>query len=125
MPSKRSSESDAVPPQQPQVTPSFHTGADHSFTLQAVMELQKSVGEMNANLEGLRASVDGLKGKVEDLVAWKNKILGGVVVISVVATIVGFAISKFSDYVTVRVPESRTNSPAATGQPASRAAEKP
>ena len=66
-------------PQSPQVPASqIATGLhDHSFTLQAIMELQKSSAEISTNLQTLKSSVDGVKSKVEDLVGWKNKIVGG------------------------------------------------
>lgn len=34
----------------PSTPPLNYGAADHSFTLQAIMELQKSVGEMNATI---------------------------------------------------------------------------
>lgn len=85
-------------------TPTAYGMGDHSFTLQAIMEMQKSLGEMKASLDGMKSSIDSVKSKVDDLVNWKHKILGGVAVIAVVATLLGFLISKFSDYVTIKPP---------------------
>lgn len=91
------------PPQvAPPAIPSF--SHDHSFTLQAIMELQKSVGEMNANLQNIKASVDGTKSKVDDLVGWKNKILGGAAVFGAVIAALAFILGKASDYVTFKQP---------------------
>lgn len=102
---RRPVDDDAVP-QMPQSTPASlgYGGSNHDFTLQAVMEMQKSVGELNANMQAMRSSLDGLKGKVDDLVGWKNKILGGVAVLLAVSGFVGWALAKASDYVTIRVP---------------------
>lgn len=92
-------------PQPPQSIPTFypeHGGPD--FTLQCVIELQKSVGEMNATMRGMKESLDGVKSKVDDLIGWKHKIIGGAAVLVVVGGLVGWVIGKASDYVSVRVP---------------------
>lgn len=88
----------------------------HDFTLQAVMELQKSVGEINANLQAMKSSLDGVKNKVDDLVGWKNKILGGAAVLVAVASLLWLIGSKASDYVVLKsnVAPQPQNQPAAT-----------
>ena len=93
-------------PTSPQVPPpAIGTGLhDHSFTLQAIMELQKSVAEINTNLLNLKSSVDSTKSKVDDLVGWKNRIIGGAIVLGIVGTLLGFVISKAGDYVTLKPP---------------------
>jgi hypothetical protein len=68
------------------------------------MEMQKSLGEINASILSLRQSVDSVKSKVDDLVAWKNKILGGAAVFGAVCALLGFLFTKFSDYVTIASP---------------------
>lgn len=100
---KRPSDNESTP-QLPQATPqSVGYGApDHSFTLQAIMELQKSVGQMNSTMEAMRQSVDSLKVKVDDLVGWKHKIVGGAAVLGLVFTCLGFLIGKASEYVTFK-----------------------
>jgi hypothetical protein len=107
------------PPQSTPVAPVQHGFQDHSFTLQAIMELQKSVGEMNANLQATKASVDGVKGKVEDLVKWKNMILGGAAAVGVVITILVWAGSKVSDYVTLKAPAPGVTAAPLAAQPVS------
>lgn len=101
----KAAENDAVP-QPPQTTPvAIHSGmADHSFTLQAIMELQKSVGELNSTLQSVRSSVESTKSKVDDLVNWKHKILGGAAVLAAVVATLGFLAGKVSDYVTFKSP---------------------
>lgn len=94
-------------PQVPQSTPTSlgaYGQPSHDFTLQAVMELQKSVGEMNATLQTVKSSLDSVKTKVEDLVGWKHKIIGGAAVLIACGGFVGWALAKASDYVTVRIP---------------------
>ena len=76
----------------------------YDYTLQAVMDLQKSVGEINATLTAVRSSVDGMKSKVDDLTALKNKVLGGAAVFMAVIAGVGYLAGKASEYVTFKPP---------------------
>lgn len=89
----------SVPPQSSAVS-----GDYNSFIWQQLSEIQKSNAEISSNLQNLKSSVDGLKTKVDDLVNWKHKILGGAVVLGVVGTLLGFAISKASDYIAIKAP---------------------
>lgn len=95
------------PPQSTPVQPVQHGYRDHSFTLQAIMELQKSVGEMNANLQALKTSVDGVKGKVDDLVNWKHKIIGGAAVAGAIIAVLAFLATKAADYVSIKTPSTQ------------------
>ena len=61
----------------------------HDFVLQAVIEMQRSVGNLDSKLDGVKSSVDGVKSKVDDLVAWKHKILGGAAVLAIVIAVLG------------------------------------
>ena len=49
--------------------------------------VQKPAGEVKASLEALTKTVNVLVVKVDDLTAWKNKMLGGAVVACVVAAV--------------------------------------
>lgn len=90
----------------------------HDFTLQAIIELQKSIGEMNATLASTKSSVDALRTKVDELVAWKNKILGGAAVLAAVVAILGYLLGKASDYVTLKSsPTAVTQQPSPLPQP--------
>jgi hypothetical protein len=60
--------------------------------IQSIMEMQKSLGEINASIQALRVSVDSTKTKVDDLVKWKHMILGGAVTIGFLA---GLALAVF------------------------------
>ena len=68
------------------------------------METQRSIGEVKAAVDALRVSVESTKSKVDDLVNWKNRILGGVLVLGALISIVGFLVAKFSDYITITAP---------------------
>lgn len=59
---------DEESPQVPaQVTPAMgqHIGGDHSFTLQAIMELQRSTGELRSSVQSLKESIEKLDANIE------------------------------------------------------------
>lgn len=95
-------------PQTPQGVPpmlgSGHGFPDHSFTLQAIMDLHKSVGELGSKMDAVKSSVDSTKSKVDDLLRWKNMILGGAVVLGVVIAVAWALMWKLSDYVAFKPP---------------------
>ena len=100
---RKDAEGESVP-QAPQSTPASLGMPGHDFTLQAVIGLEKSVAELGVHIHGIKASLDSLKGKVDDLVGWKNKIIGGVAVLIFVGGVLGFLVGKASDYVTFKQP---------------------
>jgi|GEM_PF-1530489 len=69
--------------------------------VQSIMEMQKSLGEINSSIKTLNASVSSANSKVDDLVKWKNMIVGGAFVIGVVLSGTYVIISKASDYLTL------------------------
>jgi hypothetical protein len=89
----------SVPPQSSAVS-----GDYNGFIWQQLSELQKSVAELSSNIQHLKSSVDSTKTKVDDLVNWKHKIIGGAIVFGAICTVLGFAISKASDYITIKAP---------------------
>ena len=96
---------DEAPATVPQTTPTAigYGHPEYQF-VQAIMEMQKSIGEVKASVDSLRTVVEGTKSKVDDLVNWKHKIIGGVAVLGVVITLTWIIITKFWDYVTIKSP---------------------
>ena len=107
------------PPAQPasqSVVPPMYSGhQDHSFTLQAIIEMQKTMGELKAIIHNNTlaiselksdntAAISSLKAKLDDLINWKNKILGGAIAVGAIIALTGFVISKFADYITIANP---------------------
>jgi hypothetical protein len=106
---------DEPPRVAPQITPNAVTAYgihDQSFTLQAIMDLRGSMAELKVGVESLKSSVDTTRSKVDDLVNWKNRILGGALVIGALMGIGGFLVAKFSAYVTIKNPNGQSASTA-------------
>lgn len=91
-------------PAKPIVTPPYGSHQDHSFTLQAIMEMQKSIGELKAIITDNTSSITSMKSKIDGLVEWKNKILGGAIMLGAVIALASFVVTKFSDYITISTP---------------------
>lgn len=74
---------------------------DHSFTLQAIMELQRSVGQLTGSVDSLRLSIDSQKEKInkleEKLSGVTHKIYAAGVVLAILLAIGGFVVSKAWD----------------------------
>lgn len=83
------------------VTPQHYMGHDHSFTLQTIMELQKSTGQLIESVNNLRSSVDSQNSKlqkIEDgLADVKRKIYAAGIVIGIVMVVGGFFVNKIWD----------------------------
>ena len=60
-------ESDIAPPHLPDSRPPIYQNHDHSFTLQTVMEMQKSVGQLTEAVCALRSSIDKQSNRMEKL----------------------------------------------------------
>lgn len=105
---RKSKQEETPPATTPSESYAAFGGVDHSFTLQAIMDLKGSMGELKSSVDQLRTSIEGMKSKVDDLVTWKHKIIGGAVVLGVVISVCAFLVGKFSDYVTIKSPSSQT-----------------
>lgn len=96
---KRTLPEDIVPPQQPLSLPQQSTGFhDHSFTLQAIMDLQKTMGELSVKLDTVKGSVDSVKAKVDDLTKLKHMIGGAAIAITAVVGIAWAVGTKAAEY---------------------------
>lgn len=100
---------DEAPASVPQTTPiGIGYGHPEYQFVQSIMEMQKSLGEINASITTLGKSVDSTKAKVDDLVKWKNMILGGVIATTAIISSLIFLVSKASDYITIKSPVNQT-----------------
>jgi len=100
--SKKKQVADEAPASSPQTTPKdIGFGHPEYQFVQSIMEMQKSLGEINASIKTLNSSVSSANSKVDDLVKWKNMILGGAIVMGVIISGAYMLVSKASDYVTL------------------------
>lgn len=104
-------------------TPEHHLGtttpmnaglADHSFTLQAIMDIQKSNGQLTEAVSSLRLSIDKLDSKldrVEGTVSGvTHKIYAAGVVLAILVALGGFMVNKAWDLMVkqVQIIDSRS-----------------
>lgn len=71
--------------------------------------MQKSLGEINASISSLGKSVESIKSKVDDLVKWKNMILGGAIATGAILSIIFFILTKASEYITINMPSTQNH----------------
>jgi hypothetical protein len=69
-----------APPQDSTPRPIGYGHPEFHF-VQAIMEMQKSLGEIKSEISALRTTTDSIKAKVDDLVKWKHMIAGGAITI--------------------------------------------
>ena len=128
-PKKGAPATDEAPATIPQTTPAgIGYGHPEYQFVQAIMEMQKSLGQINASIQALEKSVEGTKSKVDDLVNWKNRILGGTITVGVLFSVLVFLITK--DYLSfkpqpqaptsIQAPISQTTPPAPPSPPDSK-----
>lgn len=123
LPSNSSEPQEPSPaPVQSAPPPGYGIGMGHPefHFVTGLMDVQKQLGEIKASIETLTKTVDSTKSKVDDLVSWKNRILGGAIAIGAVLALLGWGITKFSSYVTIKAPDAP--SPTAAAAPATTAA---
>lgn len=102
---------DQEPTSVPQVPPVQNIGYGHpeyNF-VQSIMEMQKSITQVQTSLQHLTTSVEGVKTKVDDLIKWKNMILGGAVVLGALLTTAVYLANKASEYLTIGLKNQPAN----------------
>ena len=97
------------PPQEPTSTPDQvggtvtpqYTGSDHNFTLQTIMDLQRSTGHLSSTVNSLKETIekqDAKLTKIEDCVSGvTQKIYAAGVVLAILVVIGGFIVNKSWD----------------------------
>ena len=110
-------------PQSQPSTPEHHIGTttpstvgyvDHSFTLQAIFDLQKSTGQLTEAVTALRRSVDKIDNKLdkieEKVSGVTHKIYAAGVVLLILVTIGGFIVNKAWDLMAkqIQISDTRT-----------------
>ncbi len=77
---------DTTPSQLPQTTPQNYPGPDYSFTLQAIMEMQKTLGQLTQAVTTLTEETKDNSTKIETI---SHQVYAAKVVVIVVGAILG------------------------------------
>jgi len=87
-------------------------GVDHSFTLQAIMELQKSTGQLTSCVESLKENIDKQDKKLDNiegtLSAITHKIYAATAILAILVVIGGFIVNKSWDLMINQLGSSAT-----------------
>lgn len=109
-PANKKNQADEAPASTPQIEPkNIGYGHPEYQFVQSIMEMQKSLGEINASIKTLSSSISSTNSKVDDLVKWKNMILGGAIVVGVLLSGSYIIISKAADYLTISLKNETSN----------------
>lgn len=99
-------DSDEAPTSIPQTTPRpIGYGHPEYQFVQSIMEMQKSLGEINASIKDLNRSVESTRSKVDDLVKWKHMIVGGTIVLGIILGAVITIGTKVFDHIAFNPPQ--------------------
>lgn len=79
--------------------------------VQSIMEMQKSLGEINASIKSLNQSVESTRSKVDDLIKWKNMIIGGAAAIGFILGIIAIFATKIDHIAIKSAPSSQISQP--------------
>ncbi|MDR6984513.1 hypothetical protein J2X32_003157 [Rheinheimera pacifica] len=83
------------------VTPSHMHGGEHSFTIQMIFELQKSMGQLLAKVDALNTNSEKQQDKLdkieEKLSTVTHKIYAAGVVLAILVVVGGFFVNKAWD----------------------------
>ena len=101
------SEMQAPPEASTKTTPQAYAGADHSFTLQTIMELQKSTGQLTEAVNSLKIAIEKQDLKLDkvgaSVVSINNKVYAAGVVLAIFLVVSGFIVNKSWDLVVEQV----------------------
>ena len=84
-------ERETTPPRLPEITPQAYPSSDYSFTLQAVMEMQKTLGQLTQAVITLTEESKEIKGKLNRIGNKVNAAQVGLVISGVVLSAIGSA----------------------------------
>ena len=118
MPSPRNREREGSPASLPEGNPSMAAPYDHSFTLQAIMEMQKTLGSLDAkvggisgDIAGFKTQMEGFSDKIDKIRHWQSVVSGGAIVVAAIAVII-WSIITFVPWERVHIEGARTEAAA-------------
>jgi len=83
---------DTAPSEYPQVTPR-DVPQNHDFTIQCVIEMQRTLGELVAKVDMVNERTLSISKKVEDIQARINYVIGGAVVAVVLVGVIWWLVA--------------------------------
>ncbi len=106
---------DITTPRFPETTPpTTYPGSDYSFTLQTVMELQKTVGQLT---QAVNTLTDQQKEQAKKLDGISHKIYAAIVVLLVIGGILTFFAKGINDLLVHRIEGQQTQQQASPHKP--------
>lgn len=84
---------DQTPPKMPEGPPTL-SHLDHSWSLQAIMEMQKTLGELSASIKSLETAVNKQAAAIGNI---KLILAGAAGAVTVILAVGGFIIDKLGD----------------------------
>jgi hypothetical protein len=88
-PRGRPEHTDATPQSMPKTTPQEYSSAGHDFTLQAVMEMQRTLGGVAERIDGLSGGLEKMADKLGDIEKAVHAVKIGAIVAGAILTVVG------------------------------------
>jgi hypothetical protein len=101
-------QNEVTPPDIPAPAQPMHGAEFPHFVWQQLGDIQAKLGELGTKLDANAESIKGVKSKVDDLVAWKHKILGGAAMLGFVVAALGWLAGKASNYIEFRSPTAQS-----------------
>lgn len=102
---EKSTRVDDEPPAVAQTTPKgVGYGHPEYHFVSAIMEMQKSLGEINSSISSLNVSLNSTKSKVDSLVEWKQWLIGGAVVGGLMMSAIAYIVTKAWDHIAIKAP---------------------
>ncbi|KAF3983260.1 MAG: hypothetical protein HFP81_00145 [Methylococcales symbiont of Hymedesmia sp. n. MRB-2018] len=102
------------------VTPQQMIGNDHSFTLQAIMELTKGTGELKSSIESLKSCVEKQELKIDKLETTvstvTHKIYAATVVLAILVAVGAFIVNKSWDMMASQISSAQSHTVSISNQ---------
>jgi len=104
---KAEDEAPASIPQTPPPPQNIGYGHPEYQFVSSIMEMQKSLGEINSSIKDLSVKIDSTAHKVDNLYKWKHMILGGAVVLGAIFGLGGWTVNYVTDHYSLTPKESQ------------------
>jgi len=91
---------ETAPPKLPETNPPSYAGSDYSFTLQAVMEMQKTIGQLT---QAVTTLTDQQKSQATKLDKISHQVYAALVVILLIGALLTFFAKTANDLLTHRI----------------------